>query len=133
MISYLTKGYSCGSHGLAATSKAGETVFKQQEDRGSMFRRKRGAYPTKPRHRRSCRHRVRRSGSLERYNAQNLDLNSINNEESTLFDTLSTAVSNMCWGAGLPSSGKLAELRDMGVGSNVAYFDFLVFIIGNCN
>ena len=39
----------------------------------------------------------------------------------------------MCWGAGLPSSGKLAESRDMGAGLNIAYFDFLVFITSNNN
>ena len=39
----------------------------------------------------------------------------------------------MCWGAGLPSSGKLAESRDMGTGSNMAYFDFLIFITDNSN
>ena len=47
--------------------------------------------------------------------------------------TSCTSIENMCWGAGLPSSGKLAELRDMGVGLDVAYFDFFVFITGNSN
>lgn len=33
------------------------------------------------------------------------------------------------WGAGLPTSGKLAKSHDIAAGLNIAYFNFLIFYL----
>ena len=48
---------------------------------------------------------------------------------ATVFHSDQTLSLNMCWGVGLPSSGKLAESRDIAAGLNIAYFNLLIFYL----